>query len=41
MPVIDADCHVIEADHTWAYLDATDEHLRPQPYVSPDEPDEP
>jgi uncharacterized protein len=40
MPVIDADCHVIEADHTWAYLDAADEHLRPQPYQSPDEPDE-
>jgi len=41
MPVIDADCHVIESDHTWTYLDATDEHLRPQPYVSPEEPDEP
>jgi predicted TIM-barrel fold metal-dependent hydrolase len=40
MPVIDADCHVIEADQTWAYLDAADEHFRPQPYQSPTEPDE-
>jgi predicted TIM-barrel fold metal-dependent hydrolase len=40
MPVIDADCHVIEADHTWAYLDPADEALRPQPYQSPDEPSE-
>lgn len=40
MPVIDADCHVIEADHTWGYLDPADEHLRPQHYDSPDEPNE-
>jgi predicted TIM-barrel fold metal-dependent hydrolase len=40
MPVIDADCHVIEADHTWAYLDAADEKYRPQPYESPDQPGE-
>ena len=40
MPVIDADCHVIEADHTWTYLDAQDEKYRPQPYVKPDDPNE-
>ena len=40
MPVIDADCHVIEADHTWGYLDPADERYRPLPYQSPDEPDE-
>jgi len=40
MPVIDADCHVIEADHTWAYLDPADEQYRPKPHHSAKEPDE-
>lgn len=40
MPVIGADCHVIEADHTWTYLDPQDERYRPQPYEKPDEPNE-
>ena len=39
MPTIDADCHVIESDHTWDYLDPGDEEYRPQPYASPSEPD--
>ena len=39
MPTIDADCHVIESDHTWDYMDPGDEEHRPQPYVSPSEPD--
>ena len=30
MAIIDADCHVIETDHTWDYLDKADRHLRPQ-----------
>ncbi len=29
MPVIDADCHVIESDHTWDYLDEGDAKFRP------------
>jgi predicted TIM-barrel fold metal-dependent hydrolase len=41
MPVIDADCHVIETDKTWSYLDAADGGFRPQPYTSEKEPDQP
>jgi predicted TIM-barrel fold metal-dependent hydrolase len=39
VPTIDADCHVIESDHTWDYLDPSDAQYRPQPYVSPSDPD--
>lgn len=41
MPTIDADCHVIESDQTWAYLDADDEQYRPQSYKDPERPDRP
>jgi predicted TIM-barrel fold metal-dependent hydrolase len=30
MATVDADCHVIENDHTWDYLDAADTKYRPQ-----------
>ena len=30
MATIDADCHVIETDHTWDYLDEADRHMKPQ-----------
>ena len=29
MAVIDADTHVIETDHTWHYLDASEQQFRP------------
>jgi predicted TIM-barrel fold metal-dependent hydrolase len=41
MPTIDADCHVIESDHTWDYLDKADEQFRPKPHVSKEDPDIP
>ena len=41
MPTIDSDCHVIESDQTWAYLDAADEKYRPQAYQDPSRPDRP
>jgi predicted TIM-barrel fold metal-dependent hydrolase len=34
MPTIDADCHVIESDHTWDFLDDADQRFRPQPFES-------
>jgi uncharacterized protein len=34
MPVIDADCHVIESDHTWDYFDEEDSSLQPLSLVS-------
>jgi predicted TIM-barrel fold metal-dependent hydrolase len=30
MPVIDADCHVIETEETWAYMEGKDAALRPR-----------
>src|SRR5205807_1822400 len=36
MPVIDADCHVIESEHTWSYLDEKDARLRPLFLTSPE-----
>jgi len=30
VPVIDADAHVVETEHTWDYLDPDDEKYRPQ-----------
>ena len=41
MPIIDADCHVIESDQTWAYLDPADEAYRPRSYTDPARPDRP
>ncbi len=38
MLVIDADCHVIENDQTWEYLDPQDAHFKPQPVDNPDRP---
>jgi hypothetical protein len=29
MRTIDADCHVVEGDHTWDYLDEGDKKFRP------------
>ncbi len=29
MAVIDADTHVIETDHTWSYLDPSEQQFRP------------
>ena len=29
MPIIDADCHVIENERTWSYVDESERHLRP------------
>ncbi len=29
MSVIDADCHVIETEHTWSYMDESEARLRP------------
>jgi len=34
MPVIDADCHVIESDHTWDFFDEADAALQPMSLVS-------
>jgi predicted TIM-barrel fold metal-dependent hydrolase len=34
MPVIDADCHVIESDHTWDYYDDEDKAVQPLSLVS-------
>src|SRR5687768_12403005 len=34
MPVIDADCHVIESDHTWDYFDEGDLSLQPLSLIS-------
>ena len=31
MPIIDADCHVIESERTWAYMDPSDEPYHPKP----------
>ena len=41
MPIIDADCHVIESEQTWEYLDAADEEHKPIATVDPDRPDRP
>src|SRR5688500_14585332 len=34
MPVIDADCHVIESDHTWDYFDDAEASFQPLSLVS-------
>ena len=30
MPTIDSDAHVVESDHTWDYMDASDQKFRPE-----------
>jgi uncharacterized protein len=29
MPVVDADCHVVESDRTWSYMEEGDARYRP------------
>ena len=41
MPVIDADCHVIESEQTWEYLDPADQELKPRSLPDPNRPDRP
>lgn len=41
MPVIDADCHVIESEQTWEYLDPQDIEFKPRAVENPDRPDRP
>jgi predicted TIM-barrel fold metal-dependent hydrolase len=36
MPVIDADCHVIETEVTWSYIPEEDKALRPRVLAQPD-----
>lgn len=38
LPVIDADAHVIETEHTWDYLEGDERKFRPRLFSSPDEP---
>ncbi len=35
---IDADAHVIETEHIWDYLEASERKFRPRLFSSPDEP---
>src|SRR5438067_1213165 len=35
MPVIDADAHVIEAEHTWEYMDGPERKFRPRVVTAP------
>jgi hypothetical protein len=34
--IVDADAHVVETEHTWDYLDASEEKSRPQLFQSAD-----
>jgi predicted TIM-barrel fold metal-dependent hydrolase len=36
-PVIDADAHVVECDHTWDYMDASERQYRPVPLATPED----
>ena len=36
--IVDADAHVVETEHTWDYLDATEKKYRPQLFQSADNP---
>lgn len=38
MPIIDSDAHVIETEHTWDYLDESEEQYRPRTVVPRDPP---
>src|SRR5437667_7175319 len=37
LTVIDADAHVIETEHTWDYLEPSEQKFRPQLFYSPDD----
>lgn len=37
LPVIDADAHVIETEHTWDYLEPSEQKFRPRLFYSPDD----
>ena len=39
--IIDSDCHVIESDQTWEYLDPQDIEFKPKAVDNPDRPDRP
>ena len=36
--IVDADAHVVETEHTWDYLDASEKKFRPQLFQSTDNP---
>jgi predicted TIM-barrel fold metal-dependent hydrolase len=38
MPVIDADAHVVETEHTWDFLDESEQKYRPMLVQSPNDP---
>src|SRR5215831_16028996 len=37
LPIIDADAHVLETEHTWDYLEPSERKFRPQLFYSPDD----
>ena len=37
LTVIDADAHVIETEHTWDYLEPSEQKFRPRLFYSPDD----
>ena len=41
MPIIDADCHVIESEQAWEYLDPADQQYQPTSMFDPNRPDRP
>ena len=36
--IVDADAHVVESEHTWDFLDASEKKFRPQLFSSNDNP---
>ena len=36
--IVDADAHVVETEHTWDFLDASEKKFRPQLFSSTDNP---
>jgi predicted TIM-barrel fold metal-dependent hydrolase len=38
MPIIDSDAHVVESDHTWDYLDESEQAYRPRTVIPRDPP---
>ena len=41
MPIIDADCHVIESEQTWEYMDPAERGLKPRSIPDPNRPARP
>ena len=37
LPIIDADAHVIETEHTWDYMEPSERKFRPRLFYSPDD----